>query len=161
MPRLAHGARVVELGCWPGGWLQLLADAVGPQGVVLGVDVEAIEPLAGVEFLELDFTLPEAPARIAEALGGMADLLVSDAAPKLSGIRDVDRGAQEELYQGALAVAERVLRPGASLVVKGFPGPEADEFRRLLRGRFERVSERRPEGKRASSKEFYWVAGAR
>jgi 23S rRNA (uridine2552-2'-O)-methyltransferase len=161
VPRLRPGSRVVELGCWPGGWLQLLVRAVAPGGTVVGVDIAPIEPLDGVTFLELDVTEPDAPERIAEALGGPADLLVSDAAPKLSGIRDVDRGAQEELYEAALRVAERVLRPEASLILKGFPGPEADRLRQTLRARFPSVSELRPEGKRSSSKEFYWVAGAR
>jgi 23S rRNA (uridine2552-2'-O)-methyltransferase len=158
LPRLEAGAAVVELGCWPGGWLQVLAERVGPTGHVLGVDRERLEPLPPpVLILELDFTEPEAPARIAAALGRPADAVISDAAPKLSGVRDVDRAAIEELHEAALRVVDRVLRPGGAIVLKGFPGPESARFRASLRERFGRVSEVRPEGRRSTSKEFYWV----
>jgi 23S rRNA (uridine2552-2'-O)-methyltransferase len=161
LPQVRPGARVVDLGCWPGGWLQLLAERVGPEGCVLGVDIEPVDAMKPpVVLLELDFAEPEAPERIAEALGGPADAVLSDAAPKLTGVRDVDRAAEEELYEGALRVAERVLRESGALVVKGFPGPEADRFRARLRARYGRVAEVRPEARRRDSKEFYWVAGA-
>jgi 23S rRNA (uridine2552-2'-O)-methyltransferase len=162
LPRLRQvraGSAVVELGCWPGGWLQVLARAVGPSGRVLGVDLEPIEPLGPpVVFLELDFTDDGAPERIAEALGRPADAVLSDAAPKLSGIKDVDRAAQEELWLAALRIAERVLRPGGAFLVKAFPGPEQKRFRADLTRRFGRVSELRPEGTRATSKELYLLA---
>jgi 23S rRNA (uridine2552-2'-O)-methyltransferase len=83
--------------------------------------------------------------------------VLSDAAPKLSGIRDVDRAAIEELHEAALRVVDRVLRPGGAILLKGFPGPEGDRLRATLRERFGRVSEVRPEGRRATSKELYWV----
>jgi 23S rRNA (uridine2552-2'-O)-methyltransferase len=151
----------VELGCWPGGWLQVLAEAVGPRGRVVGVDVAKVSELGPpVTALELDFTAPDAPERIAAALGRPADAVLSDAAPKLSGIRDVDRAAQEELCDAALHVAERVLRPGGAFVVKVFPGPETERFRAELRRRFGKVGAVRPEASRKTSKEFYLVAGA-
>lgn len=150
---------MVELGCWPGGWLQVLAEQVGPKGRVLGVDRQELEPLGDpVVLLELDFTAPEAPERVAEALGRPADALFCDAAPQLSGVREVDRAAIEELHEGALRVAESLLGPGGSLVIKAFPGPESDHFRSRLRARFPRVIEVRPEAKRRTSKEFYWLA---
>jgi 23S rRNA (uridine2552-2'-O)-methyltransferase len=149
---------VVELGCWPGGWLQVLAERVGPTGRVLGVDRERVDPLpAPVQTLELDFTEPEAPAAIEAALGRPADALISDAAPKLGGVPDVDRAALEELQEAALRVADRVLRPGGAILLKGFPGPESERTRARLRERFGRVSEVRPEGRRSTSKEFYWL----
>ncbi len=150
---------MVELGCWPGGWLQVLAKLVGPEGRVVGVDQRELEPLGEpVVLLELDFSQPEAPERVAEALGRRAEALLCDAAPQLSGVREVDRAAIEELHEGALRVAETVLRPGGWLVIKGFPGPESDRFRSRLRARFARVTEVRPEAKRSTSKEFYWLA---
>ncbi len=152
----------MELGCWPGGWLQILARRVGREGRVVGVDLAPIEPLPEpIVFEALDVTAKEAPARIEALLGGPADALLSDAAPKLTGIRDVDRAACEELYEAALRIADRVLAPGGPLVIKGFPGPEADAFRAELRRRFGRAREVRPEGKRSTSKEFYWLVSAR
>ena len=138
----------------------MLAERVGPTGCVVGVDLKPVEPLsAPVEILELDFTEPGAAERIRLALPrGRADLLVCDAAPNLTGIRDVDRAALDELWQAVLQISAELLRAGAPLVVKGFPGEPADAFRKQLRARHARVSEVRPEGKRGTSKEFYWVA---
>jgi 23S rRNA (uridine2552-2'-O)-methyltransferase len=156
---IQRGATVVELGCWPGGWLQRLAEAVGPSGRVVGVDVEPIEPLGEpVIPLVLDLTEPDAVERIATALERPAHAVLSDAAPKLSGIPDVDRSAGAELCAAALAVARRVLRPKGFLIVKDFPGPESKAFGGELRRVFARVSEIRPEGRRSTSKEFYWLA---
>jgi len=160
VPSLRRESRVVELGCWPGSWLQILAQRVGSQGVVVGVDLVPVDPLPPpVLTLVGDFCEAGVRESIAEALGGRADLVLSDAAPKLSGIADVDRGAMEELHHAALALCDRVLGEAGSLVMKAFPGPEADSVRTELRRRFARVAEVRPEGKRSTSKEFYWVAG--
>jgi 23S rRNA (uridine2552-2'-O)-methyltransferase len=156
---IPRGAYVVELGCWPGGWLQRLSETVGATGRVVGVDLQPIEPLGDpVVPLVLDLTEPAAVERIAAELGKPAHAVLSDAAPKLTGIKDVDRGAGEELTAAALAVARRVLHPKGFLIVKDFPGPESKQFGLELRRTFARVSEIRPEGKRATSKEFYWLA---
>jgi 23S rRNA (uridine2552-2'-O)-methyltransferase len=156
---LPRGATVVELGCWPGGWLQRLAETVGPSGRVVGVDLQAFEPLGDpVVPLVLDLTESDAVDRVQAALGHPAHAVLSDAAPKLSGIPDVDRSAGAELCAAALAVAQRVLRPKGFLIVKDFPGPESKAFGAELRRAFARVSEIRPEGRRATSKEFYWLA---
>lgn len=156
---MRRGATVLELGCWPGGWLQILAREVGPEGRVIGVDLRPVDPLGPpVETLELDFTSPEAPGVLEDALGGAPAAILSDAAPKKTGIIDLDRGAEEELYESALYLAERLLDPGGLLIMKGFPGPGADRMRGDLRTRFDKVSEVRPEGKRQTSKEFYWLA---
>ena len=160
LPKLRKGAVVVDLGCWPGAWLQVLAERVGPKGCVVGVDLKPVDALPPpVEILELDFTEPDAAERIGAALSGRrADLLVCDAAPNLTGVRDVDRAGLEELWDAVLVISDAILRPGAPLVVKGFPGSPADAFRKQLRSRHARVSEVRPEAKRGTSKEFYWVA---
>jgi 23S rRNA (uridine2552-2'-O)-methyltransferase len=151
---------VLELGCWPGGWLQVLAERVGPGGRVVGVDRRPLEPLGPpVVTLCADFTEEGIGERVAEALGGPAQLLLCDAAPQLTGVAYVDRAALDEIHDAALALAERLLAPRGALVLKGFPGPESRAIRARLEQRFERVSEVRPAAKRASSREFYWVAG--
>ncbi len=150
----------MDLGSAPGAWSQVLAEHVGPLGRVVAADLEPVEALGPpVELLCLDLADSDAPARIESALGRPAALVLSDAAPKLSGIADVDRAAIEELWEGALRVADRVLAPDGSLVIKGFPGAESVRFRGELKKRFSRVTEVRPEGKRQTSREFYWVCG--
>ena len=137
----------------------VLAERVGPDGRVVGVDLEPTDAVApNVVVLALDMTEPATHDAVAAALGRPADAVLCDAAPKLTGIRDVDLAAIEELYAAALALAQRVLRPDGFLIVKGFPGRESDAFRKQLRRAFARVDEVRPEGKRSTSKEFYWLA---
>jgi 23S rRNA (uridine2552-2'-O)-methyltransferase len=154
---------VLDLGCWPGGWLEVLAQQIGPEGRIVGVDLQETPPLAApqVTVLTLDFCAPESLEKIRAALGRPADALLCDASPKLTGVRDVDLAAIEEIYTAALAIAESLLAPRGFMIVKGFPGQESDLFRKQLRRRFADVHEIRPEGKRTTSKEFYWVAGTR
>ena len=129
---------------------------------MVGVDLEPTDSVApNVTVLALDMTEPESLASIATALGRPADAVLCDAAPKLTGVRDVDLAAIEEIYTAALAIAERVMSPAGFLIVKGFPGQESDLFRKELRRVFARVDEVRPEGKRSTSKEFYWVVSGR
>ncbi len=136
-----------------------LAERVGPEGRVVGVDLEPADAVGpNVVVLVGDFCEPAAQDEIAAALGRPADAVLCDAAPKLAGIRDVDQAAIEELWVAALALARRILRPGGFMIVKGFPGQEGDLFRKELRRAFAEVQEVRPEGKRATSKEFYWIA---
>jgi 23S rRNA (uridine2552-2'-O)-methyltransferase len=154
---------VLDLGCWPGGWLEVLAQRIGAEGRIVGVDLVETPALAApqVTVLTADFTAPEALDALRAALGRPADAVLCDAAPKLTGVRDVDLAAIEEIYEAALAIAESLLAPRGFLVVKGFPGQESDRFRKELRRRFATVHEVRPEGKRSTSKEFYWVCHGR
>ena len=158
---LRPGARVVELGCWPGGWLQVAAAAVGPAGRVVGIDRVAVEPPlknANVITLIGDLEDPALPARVREALGGPADVLLSDASPKLTGVRATDRAREEELLLAVERWIPRLLRPGGALLVKLLEAPEAAEVARRMAGRFERTGSVRPSSTRKGSRERYLLA---
>ncbi len=157
---LRRGARVVDLGCWPGGWLQVAAAAVGAQGRVVGVDVATLDPLPEpqVVVLQADLAEPGLAERILEALGGLADVLLCDAAPKLTGIRDRDRAQEEELLLAVEGLVPRLLRPGGDLLVKVLESPEARAVERRLGARFERARAMRPEASRQGSSERYLMA---
>ena len=157
---LKRGQKVVDLGCWPGGWLQVAAEAVGPKGRVAGVDLREIDPALEIEnVFAFVGDISEAPVRKAllEALGGPADTLLSDAAPTLSGVRDRDRAAEEGLLEAVEALLPELLRPGGSAVLKLMEGPEAQAIERRLRGRFERSRSLRPEASRKGTTERYWL----
>jgi 23S rRNA (uridine2552-2'-O)-methyltransferase len=150
------GMRVVDLGCWPGGWLQIASAAVGPTGIVVGVDLEAVEDLglANVSTLVGDVRSDETIEAIRERLGAPADVVLSDLAPKLTGVRDVDRVRQLGLCETALGFCVQVLSTRGALVVKLFSDSER-EASRLLQGRFRAVSAYRPGTTRKGSSEIY------
>jgi len=158
---LRPGQRVVDLGCWPGGWLQVASRAVGARGRVVGVDVAPIEPPLeneNVVALVGDLTEARVTQAILEALGGPADVLLSDAAPKLSGIRAADRAREEALLEGIEARAPEVLAPEGSLLVKLLDCPEAEQVARRLRARFAKARVLKPRATRKGSSERYLVA---
>lgn len=158
---LRAGQRVVELGAWPGGWLQVAAAAVGPGGRVVGVDVAEIEPfpeLANVIAIQADLVEPHVSARVLEALGGPADVVLSDAAPKLTGIRATDRAREEALLEAIEALVPVLLRPGGALVLKLLEGPEAQRIADRLGQRFAARKTTRLQASRQGSSEKYLVA---
>lgn len=150
----------MDLGCWPGGWLQVAAAAVGPGGRVVGVDIAALDalPEPQVVVLEADLAAAGVELRILEALGGPADVVLCDAAPKLTGIRDRDRAQEEELLLAVEGLAPRLLRPGGDLLVKILESPEARAVERRLGARFERAKALRPAASRQRSSERYLLA---
>jgi 23S rRNA (uridine2552-2'-O)-methyltransferase len=150
----------VDLGCWPGGWLQVAAAAVGPGGRVVGVDLAAPDPLGEPQVVVLVADLAEAgiERRILDALGGPADVVLCDAAPKLTGIRDRDRAQEEELLLAVEGLVARLLRPGGDLLVKILESPEARAVERRLGARFERAKALRPAASRQRSSERYLLA---
>lgn len=152
---------MVDLGCWPGGWLQVAAETVGPGGRVVGVDLAPIEPplgLANVIAIVGDLTDPGVVEALLREMGGPADLLLSDAAPKLTGIRATDRAREEGLLESICGLVPRLLRPGGDLLAKILDGPEAEAFVRLLRGSFTRLKTLRPEASRKGTTERYVIA---
>jgi 23S rRNA (uridine2552-2'-O)-methyltransferase len=157
---LRRGQRVIDLGCWPGGWLQVAAQEVGPAGRVAGVDLAAIDPpieFANAIALTGDLSQPAVRQRLLEAVGGPADVVLSDAAPKLTGVRATDRAREEELLAAIEAALPELLRPGGSLVLKLMEGPEAQAAEQRLRARFASARSLRPEASRKGTTERYWV----
>ena len=154
------GQRVADLGCWPGGWLQVAAEVVGPAGCVVGVDRATLDPLglANVRVLAADLAEPGTAEQIREALGGPADVVLCDAAPKLTGVRATDRANEEALLEAVAALLPAVLRAEGSLLLKLLEGPEAIEVARRIGARFASARTTRPAATRKGSAEKYLVA---
>jgi 23S rRNA (uridine2552-2'-O)-methyltransferase len=157
---LRTGDNVVDLGAAPGGWLQIAAKVVGQNGKVIGVDIQAIQPFSARQIVLVhgDVSSLEIQSKIKELLGGMADAVISDMAPKLSGIRDADMARALELNRLALHVAAPLLRPGGSLLIKSFMSNELHQLTAELKRQFSDVQRTKPEATRQGSSEFYFVA---
>ncbi|TGD70960.1 23S rRNA (uridine(2552)-2'-O)-methyltransferase RlmE [Mangrovimicrobium sediminis] len=153
------GMTVVDLGSAPGGWSQVAADLVGHKGRVVASDILPMDNLAGVEFIQGDFTDDAVFEQILSAVGDApVDLVVSDMAPNMSGMTAVDQPRAMYLVELALDMARRVLTPGGSFVAKVFQGEGFDDLVRDARGSFERVVNRKPSASRPRSREVYLVA---
>jgi 23S rRNA (uridine2552-2'-O)-methyltransferase len=157
---LRRGDVVVDLGAWPGGWLQIASERVGPGGEVLGVDVVGIEPLeaSNVRTLTGDVRDPATIERIAALVGRPADVVLSDLAPKLTGIRSTDESRSAELVETVLAALPALLRRGGTLLLKVFMGPAHRETVERVRDGFPDVRTSRSEATRHGSSELYIVA---
>lgn len=156
---LRPGAVVVDLGAAPGGWSQYAATLVAPGGQVVAVDLLPMDSLAGVQYIQGDFGDETTLEALLAALGGQpADLVMSDLAPNISGMRSVDQPRAMHLADLALDLAGRVLKPGGSFVTKLFHGEGFDEYVRTVRQRFGQVKVRKPPASRAESRETYLVA---
>ncbi|MEE4297888.1 MAG: SAM-dependent methyltransferase [Pseudomonadales bacterium] len=156
---LRPGITVVDLGAAPGGWSQIAAARVGATGAVIALDRLEMEPIPGVTVLQQDF---EEEAGLAALLAAIpepgADLVLSDMAPNLSGVRGADQARMASLAELALDLADRVLAPEGAFVVKLFQGEGFDAFVADARARFARVVIRKPEASRSRSREVYAVA---
>ena len=158
---LRRGQKVVDLGCWPGGWLQVAAKEVGPRGLVVGLDLAEIDPPMqeeNVAVLVGDLEDSSVCERVLERLGGPADLLVSDAAPKLTGIRTVDRANEERLLEAIEGMIPLLLRPGGDFLAKILEGPEAQLVDRHIRSRFATAKTVKTKATRKGSRERYVLA---
>lgn len=159
---LIPGQCVVDLGAAPGGWSQVAAQGVGATGRVLALDLLAIDPLPGVECLQVDFTDDAALVELRTRLGPAAvDLVLSDMAPNISGVRAVDQPRAMLLAELALAFAAETLNPQGAFVVKVFQGEGFDGYLKALRGLFRSVVSRKPLASRDRSRELYLVARGR
>jgi 23S rRNA (uridine2552-2'-O)-methyltransferase len=156
---LGKGGSVLDLGAAPGGFLQILAEVVGPSGVAVGVDIVPMKQLGRpwVKTAVLDLLAPDALDRIRELHPGRFDLVTSDMAPKTIGVKITDEARSLELSRMALSVACDTLKLGGSFVVKVFMGGDFPIFQKELRARFGKVDVVRPEATRERSFEVYVV----
>lgn len=156
---LRPGMTVVDLGAAPGGWSQLAARQVGERGTVIALDLLAMEPLPGVEFIQGDFREIAILEQLVALLAGRpVDLVMSDMAPNTSGIKAVDQPRGMYLAELAVDFAGQCLRPGGDFLVKAFQGEGFDGFLKTLRDAFGTVALRKPKASRARSAEQYILA---
>jgi 23S rRNA (uridine2552-2'-O)-methyltransferase len=155
---LARGTRVVDLGCAPGGWSQVAARAVGPRGVVVGVDLTPTDSLPGATLIQGDFRDEATQAAIRAALGGPADLVLSDMAAPATGHAPTDHLRVVALAEEAFALAQTLLRPGGAFVAKVFQGGAEGELLAALKKSFAELRHAKPAASRAESAETYVVA---
>ena len=158
--RLLHtGQRVLDLGAAPGGWSQVAASRVGAPGRVVALDLLPMRPLSGVRFVQGDFGDTDTRARLREAMEGeAADLILSDMAPNLEGVKVADSAMSLELAESVIDAAPEWLVSGGALLIKVFEGPGTRGLRRNLMQRFSSVRVRKPAASKARSSEFYLMA---
>lgn len=154
------GQVVVDLGAAPGGWLQIAASLVGRKGLVIGLDLLQIDPMAGVELIQGDFRELETLDRLNDILDGRpVDLVLSDMAPNISGVAAVDQPRSMYLCELALDFCRHSLVEGGGFVTKVFQGEGFDDYFRDVKSSFRRVVTRKPKASRPKSREVYLVAG--
>ena len=156
---VVRGARIVDLGCAPGGWLAILVAAAGANGRVVGVDLAQVKnPPAGAIAIVGDILDPTVAARVQRELGGRADLVTSDLAPKLAGIAARDEARSRELIDCAVGFAITMLKPGAAMVAKLFMGAQFKDIVDSFKRPFGTVEVTRTKASRPGSSELYIVA---
>ena len=155
---LKNGARVVDLGAAPGGWSEIAARRIGAGGKVVALDILDMKPIAGVEFINLDFLDAAAPDRLKALLGGEADVVLSDMAANTTGHRQTDHLRIMALAEAAAEFAREVLAPGGAFVCKVFQGGTERELLDDLKRAFASVRHVKPPASRAESAELYVVA---
>ena len=152
------GMTVVDLGSAPGGWSQVAAELVGDHGRVVASDILPMDSLAGVDFVQGDFTEQAVFDAIMALIGDEpVGLVISDMAPNMSGMNAVDQPAAMYLVELALDMARQVLAPGGGFAAKVFQGEGFDAFMQDLRSSFQTVVTRKPSASRARSREVYLV----
>ncbi|BES73010.1 23S rRNA (uridine(2552)-2'-O)-methyltransferase RlmE [Marinobacter nanhaiticus D15-8W] len=152
------GQTVVDLGAAPGGWSQVAMDRVGHKGRVVASDILDMNPIAGVDFVQGDFTEQSVLDALLEVLGDeRADVVISDMAPNMSGMPAVDIPKAMDLVELALDMAKQVLKPEGVFVAKVFQGEGFDALLQDMKMNFRSVASRKPGASRSRSREVYQV----
>jgi 23S rRNA (uridine2552-2'-O)-methyltransferase len=154
------GNTVVDLGAAPGGWLQVAKELAGEDGTVVGVDLQRIKPIDGVETVRGDMTEDETREKVID-LVGEADVVISDMAPNMTGEYSLDHARSVHLARMAFETSLELLAPGGDFVAKVFEGPDTDELRADIDEEFEYVRTIHPKASRDSSSELFMVAKSR
>jgi len=154
------GDYVLDLGAAPGGWSQVALDLVGDEGLVLAVDLQRIKPFENENFIQItgDFTEKETIEKIKNTLKIDADVILSDASPKLSGIRDIDHLKSIDLAQNTLKIGEILLKPGGNMIMKVFQGEEFQNLLKQINSKFKIVKTTKPPSSKKGSMEMYVIA---
>jgi len=158
---LKPGQRLVDLGCAPGGWCQVAAKRIGLErgkGRIVGIDLLAVDPIPGVDLIQLDFMAEEAPDLLTERLGGQADGVMSDMAANTTGHKKTDHLKIIALAEAAVEFAHSVLAPGGFFLAKLFQGGDSADLLNGLKRDFTTVRNVKPAASRADSSELYVLA---
>ena len=156
---LRSGITVVDLGAAPGSWSQLAAKRIGPAGSIIAIDILDMVPMPGVKLIKGDFAADSTLENLMRHLSGEeVDLVISDMAPNLSGMREIDQPRAMYLAELALESASRMLRPGGALLVKCFEGEGITQFRQVLSRAFKQLFNMKPKASRPKSREIYMLA---
>ncbi|WP_439498500.1 RlmE family RNA methyltransferase [Bosea sp. (in: a-proteobacteria)] len=158
---LKTGQKLIDLGCAPGGWCQVAGQRIGLErgkGAIVGIDLLHVDPIPGVELLEMDFMADEAPALLTERLGGKADGVMSDMAANTTGHKKTDHLKIIALAEAALDFTNGILAPGGFFLAKLFQGGESAELLGQLKRDFTTVRNVKPAASRADSSELYVLA---
>lgn len=150
------GMTVVDLGCAPGGWCQVVASRMAQRGRVVGIDLLEMTGIGGVTFIQADFSTDEGLAQVEAAMGGeAADLVLSDMAPNITGVAVTDQARSYYLAELALDFARQHLRPDGAFLIKVFQGAGFEDYVKAMRAVFANVTVRKPEASRDRSREVY------
>jgi 23S rRNA (uridine2552-2'-O)-methyltransferase len=157
---IKKGDIVLDLGAAPGGWSQVALEKVGEEGLVVGVDLQRIKPMEGNNFIAImgDFTSAETVEEILKITRRKVDVILSDASPHLSGVKDVDQVRALELALGVIKISGLILKPHGSLIMKAFQGEEFETLLKEIKKEFKTVKTTKPPSSRKKSVEMYVVA---
>jgi 23S rRNA (uridine2552-2'-O)-methyltransferase len=151
---------VVDLGAAPGGWSQVALEIVGEEGKVVAVDLQRIMPFEEDNFIQItgDFTKKDVIDKIESELGLSADVILSDAAPKLTGIKDIDQLKSIDIAENVLKISDSILKIGGNMVVKVFQGEGFEEYLKKVKKEFKIVKTTKPPSSKKGSMEMYLIA---
>ncbi|MDX1737476.1 MAG: RlmE family RNA methyltransferase [Alphaproteobacteria bacterium] len=156
---LRDGQVIVDLGCAPGGWVQIAQERIGKTGKVVGIDLQEMEPIPGADLIQGDFMEPEAPEKLKQLLQGRdVDVVLSDMAPFTTGHSQTDHIRIVALVEAAAYFAMEVLKPGGTFIAKVFAGGTESDLLGLLKKHFKRVAHHKPASSRKDSAEMFLVA---